>query len=750
MKLLKVIAVCGLASTIHAGELILNGSFEETKGEAWLPKLAPNVRDWYGGTVEAPFDDWAFGAGWEQGNYSIARSNQAHEGLCSCQIVCAKKGRGGIASSPLQLAPGTTIEVSCWIKAIGADGGRIFLNFEGAPGDGWGSKDLKTGTYEWTRFSHRVVIPNGNLDAPQSIVVFLYTSCEGTIWVDDFSVQPVDLKGPAEVGPARRKPKLIAEPADSAGYRVNVVPALEKVFREGDFVAVPRSAIELGAARNEYESMQVVIEAPWRAVTIRQVRISDLKGPHDAVIPASTAKWERVDYITTIATPPYFTEHGLGSYPDPLMPAGPFTVEKLARTPIWITLKTPKQCPPGNYSGTITITPEAQSPTIIPVTLTIWDFALTDQTHLRTLTWLGGGSLRGWYGLGDSPEDEQKQAEALGNYQDCLLEHRLGPGGEIAGQVRPDENGKFDFSDVDVKLERLIAKGMNAFIMGTAPNLAREKKSAYTPQFTQQFSGMIRAYGDHLDKKGWLDLAYVYVYDEAPKSAWPEVRKIDDAIHAAAPRVRILQCLNEPEGVRELTGFADVFDVYVAQYHKTGVAQAQKKGAEAWLAVCAYPMDHPNFFIEYPLLDLRVSPLICWKYKVNGFEYWSANSWGVNGQKKDGKWPDAPWVANTFGRYNGDGYLLYPGADLNPRSSIRLEALRDGLEDYEYLWTLNTLLEQAGRQNISGPVVEGARRLLSLDGLVNETGTYSTQLDLYLIHRRNLAEAIVTLRKLME
>ncbi len=211
--------------------------------------------------------------------------------------------------------------------------------------------------------------------------------------------------------------------------------------------------------------------------------------------------------------------------------------------------------------------------------------------------------------------------------------------------------------------------------------------------------------------------------------------------------MRILQCLNEPEGVRELTGFADVFDVYVAQYHKASVAESQKKGAEVWLAACAYPMDHPNFFIEYPLLDLRVTPLICWKYKANGFEYWSANSWAV--PKQGDKWPAAPWKANSFGNYNGDGYLLYPGADLKPYSSIRLEALRDGLEDYEYLWTLNILFQLAGQQHITSPLLEDANALLSLDGLIKASGSYSPQLDLYAIHRRKLAETIVALGKMI-
>lgn len=743
-----LLVLFGTLCLSRAEERAVNGGFEEPAAAPFLTSLEPKVREFYAGAADAPFAGWAFGGRWEGGDYAISVSDQARTGRRSCQITCRKKGRGGIAASPIQLNPGQNLQVSCWIKAEEANGGRIFLNFEGSPGDGWAAKELKTGAYGWTRFTHQAVVPASKTPGPQTLVVFLYTTCEGSIWVDDFSIQPVDPSLATPDGPAAgpKTPKPLPEPAGSLGYRINVVSPLDKVFREDDFAPAPSGRVNLAAARNEYESAQIVLEAPWRPVTIQQVRISDLTGPGGAVIPSSAAKWERVDYIQTTATPPYFAERGLGSYPDPLMPAGPFTINTLSRVPVWITLKTPKDCPPGQYTGTITVTPGALKPATIPVSLTVWDFALTDQTHLRTLTWLGGGVIREWYGYDWSRQGDQKQAETVRNYEDCLLEHRLGPGGEVAAHVAPAKDGQFDFRAVDATLERLIGKGMNAFIMGTAPNLKRQNKTQYTPEFIEQFTRMLQAYGSHLSQKGWLDKAYVYVYDEAPKSAWPEVKKIDQAIHAAVPQARILQCLNEPEGVRELTGFADVFDVYVAQYHKTGVAQSQKKGAEVWLAVCCYPMDPPNFFIEYPLLDVRVTPWICWKYQAAGFEYWSPNAWGVNSQKKGEKWPETPWKANTFGRYNGDGYLLYPGADMKPCSSIRLEALRDGLEDYEYLWTLDSLLRQAGQKNLAGPAVDNARRLLSLDGLVKDTGSYSPQPAQCLSHRQNLAEAIVTLK----
>ena len=130
------------------------------------------------------------------------------------------------------------------------------------------------------------------------------------------------------------------------------------------------------------------------------------------------------------------------------------------------------------------------------------------------------------------------------------------------------------------------------------PSRSKFIPAHYAPEFIAEFTEYLKAFGDHLRNKGWIDRAYVYVYDEAPKSAWPEVKKISRAIRTAAPGLRIIQCLNEPEGVKALQGSVDVFDVYIAQYHETGVAELQSEGTQAWLAVCCCPADLPNLFIE--------------------------------------------------------------------------------------------------------------------------------------------------------
>lgn len=58
-------------------------------------------------------------------------------------------------------------------------------------------------------------------------------------------------------------------------------------------------------------------------------------------------------------------------------------------------------------------------------------------------------------------------------------------------------------------------------------------------------------------------------------------------------------------------------------------------------------------------------------------------------------------------RFNGDGALFYPGNDAGidgPVASLRLKALRDGMEDYEYF----ALLEKLGEKAVVEEIVRQA------------------------------------------
>jgi hypothetical protein len=99
----------------------------------------------------------------------------------------------------------------------------------------------------------------------------------------------------------------------------------------------------------------------------------------------------------------------------------------------------------------------------------------------------------------------------------------------------------------------------------------------------------------------------------------------------------------------------------------------------------------------------------------------------------DQRWPDVPWKPATWRNdaghpHHGDGQLLYPGPNREPFSSVRLENLRDGIEDYEYFWLLReavTRLKErdAGKHAV---LIAEAERLLAIDDAVVKDLTHFT------------------------
>ena len=65
---------------------------------------------------------------------------------------------------------------------------------------------------------------------------------------------------------------------------------------------------------------------------------------------------------------------------------------------------------------------------------------------------------------------------------------------------------------------------------------------------------------------------------------------------------------------------------------------------------------------------------------------------------------------------NGDGSLVYPAKDGGVVDSIRWEAIRDGAEDYEYLWLLRECVKMAETRGLNdASLLARAHRLLAID-----------------------------------
>ena len=119
------------------------------------------------------------------------------------------------------------------------------------------------------------------------------------------------------------------------------------------------------------------------------------------------------------------------------------------------------------------------------------------------------------------------------------------------------------------------------------------------------------------------------------------------------------------------------------------------EGLQVWAYVCLGPWyPYANWLPPYPLMEGRVLWWQAYQQKFDGFLYWGVNIWSKKNNDRPidpSKGPLLDWSITTGGTsyhwLHGDGVLLYPGKD-GPIGSIRLANIRDGLEDYEYLWLL--------------------------------------------------------------
>jgi len=150
------------------GNLVRNGGFETLGGEG-----------------ASLFEGWGYWGRWENGNYTL-ESAPGHTGKYSARMSCVTPGRGGISQKLEGCKPGDKLQITFWAKADKAVGGRLFLNLEGTPGDGWASMDIKPGTYDWQEFTKVVTCPPSTAPDYQ-IVIFFYNKTQGDVAIDDIA-----------------------------------------------------------------------------------------------------------------------------------------------------------------------------------------------------------------------------------------------------------------------------------------------------------------------------------------------------------------------------------------------------------------------------------------------------------------------------------------------------------------------------------------------------------------------------------
>ncbi|MDD4787881.1 MAG: DUF4091 domain-containing protein [Pirellulales bacterium] len=517
----------------------------------------------------------------------------------------------------------------------------------------------------------------------------------------------------------------LAPAAGRADWSVWTSTATERLLR--DAPPGQNQAVELAAARNESESFQVFLraDAPVKGVNLQP---GNLVAEGGAVLPASRARLYRQHQFELVQPTHRNDQFQPGWYPDALIPfnhplsgeplagarldAAPFDLPPAETHGFWIDLEVPADAKPGRYHGTYRVTTTAADAVEIPVTLTVWDFALPRVSTMHTALGSPAERMRGYYARRAKQEKEQPPedwAAVERQVAELLTRHRINatpPSGSLRPEAQPDGSFLIPAEQIEAARAFVDRYHVNALPI-PHPRTAVKDPEAEKDRLHAWLRAWDRA-ANELDRPQVL--FYTYLRDEPnDEEAYQYVQKWGRAIRAADSVVKVLvveQTWTQKEAWGDLYGAVDIWCPLFSLFKPETAAARLALGERVWTytALCQGKKT-PWWHTDFPLLNYRVPAWIAWRYRITGLLYWGGMSYWSD---VDDPWTDPGTLDRRDRRkellYNGEGSLVYPGRAVGYEGiapSLRLKAIRDGIEDYELL----AILERLGRRGEAEDIV---------------------------------------------
>ena len=214
-----------------------------------------------------------------------------------------------------------------------------------------------------------------------------------------------------------------------------------------------------------------------------------------------------------------------------------------------------------------------------------------------------------------------------------------------------------------------------------------------TPEFQRLFAAYLKHIHGVLTQRGWLDRAFIATMDEPytyhtgdrandiPANNYEVIRNYVRLVRETAPGLRTFCTADPAEG---LIGHIDHWCLRNLDHAAAARERAEKHGEI--VTFC----DNYRTFIDYPAVSARSLGWLAWSIGARGWlTYETLGSYRT-------AW-EAPVL--TYAQFSGAtvwgmGQMFYPdpltGA---PLASLRWELMREGCDDYEYLWLLREALK---------------------------------------------------------
>lgn len=529
------------------------------------------------------------------------------------------------------------------------------------------------------------------------------------------------------------------------GFDIAIVNSQTKVKINGDNIKASDFVrnYNISLAGDEAESFQLVIvpKSTLKKVTITIKPVKENK--------ALTLKYYKVDYVKT-GNPSYPVSH-VGLWPDVLLSAQEFGVAPAEVQPIWFTVAAEPNCTAGTYLYVINVSSEKDNVNI-PIRVIVRNFSLPRPGKFQAPFGLYGSTLSlRYYG-----ESNKLAVKDYLKWADFINSYRLTPK-EIGTEYVKVNNGK---STVDMSvLKNTIGKlykqypdyTYSFYRLPTGERIKKalsEKAEWCTPE---KMATLVKQHYQQWLKEGLPEKAYLYGFDE-PND--PEVFDFAvetyKAIKKQVPHCKIMQTGNCNK--KEFIGLVDIWCPKTPIASSDFFKERVKAGDILWDYICVSPVHpYPNFFVDEQGVNHRVLFWQTKKINATGLLYWSTTHWQQSALDLPSSNPHYPntqfdytthfMYKNAWQHVTGDGVLLYPGKNLEPISSIRLEIIRDGIEDYEYLALLDDLIGKvsaiAKYKTAEGrSLLTEARKLAVIPDYITKSMAQFTSNPEDLLHRR--------------
>lgn len=252
----------------------------------------------------------------------------------------------------------------------------------------------------------------------------------------------------------------------------------------------------------------------------------------------------------------------------------------------------------------------------------------------------------------------------------------------------------------------------------------------------------------------WLEKAVIYVMDEPYEAAhYVELEKRLERLKRLCPDVKKLVTFyndlwydSERDTVQYILDNSDIASPLFACFNqsflytensiasimkplKDRIAEFKSEGKACWTYVGWQPgKPYNNLYVNEDGLDHRLLFWQMFDYGAEGFLYWASNYWLETGDP----WRNmatVPWLdRNVY----GDGSLLYNGNKVGidgACASLRLDLIRDGIEDHELLSLAYNILGEKETNSI-------------IDKVTRSITTYTGSCDIFFRARTDLIIAI--------